>query len=77
MFVDRLDPPIRGSRHEQFRMHELFHGENDPILDAQPYRSPRALLSHTNDHNQRTQYPELSTALFAYSTLNVSVDQIE
>ena len=34
MFVDRLNPPIRSSRYEQFRMYELFHCEDDPVLDA-------------------------------------------
>jgi len=70
VFVDRLYPPIRSSRYEQFRMYELFHGEDDPVLYAKSYRGPRALMSHRSRYDQRTRYPELSTALFAYSTLN-------
>ena len=34
MFIDRLYPPIRSSRYEQFRVYELFHGEDNPVLDA-------------------------------------------
>ena len=34
VFVDRLYPPIRSSRHEQFRMYEFFHGKDDSVLDA-------------------------------------------
>lgn len=55
-------------------MDELFYSEDDSIFDAQPNCGPGAPVSQHSRPNHGARYPELSTALFAYSTLDARAD---